>query len=64
MVPKHKLLTRTPFFPNRTCFNDGRPGNERRVQVVLGRDTEIQTIVWNRVVELEARSVVRFERAN
>ncbi len=46
------------------CFDDGRPNDERRVQVQLGRESQVQAIVYTRNVELEARSVVRYERAD
>jgi Flp pilus assembly protein TadG len=45
-----------------TCFADGRPASERRVQVLVRRRSEIQTIWFTRTVTLEARSVTRFER--
>lgn len=45
------------------CFDDGRPDDERRVQVQLRRETEIQAVVVDSIVELEASSVVRYERA-
>ncbi len=45
------------------CFEDGRPDDERRVQVQLNRDTEIQAVVVDSTVRLEAASVVRYERS-
>lgn len=44
------------------CFDDGRPGDERRVQVVAARDTEILALFFIRGVTLDAESVARFER--
>lgn len=46
-----------------TCFDDGRPDSERRVQVVLSRSADIEAVVVSRTVGIEARSVARFERA-
>lgn len=45
-----------------SCFEDGRPSSERRVQVALTRDTTIQAVVMTSEVQLEATSVARFER--
>jgi Flp pilus assembly protein TadG len=46
------------------CFSDGRPGDERRVQVQLRRESDIETILFTSTVTLEAESVTRFERAS
>lgn len=48
--------------PDATCFEDGRPDTERRVQVSLRRDAQIQLIVFDTTVSLEATAVSRFER--
>ncbi len=47
---------------NQTCFNDGRPPNERRVQVVARRTSEIQTVVYSTEVQLVGESVSVYER--
>lgn len=44
------------------CFNDGRPNDERRVQVTASRDTEIFALFFVRGVTLDAESAARFER--
>ena len=45
-----------------TCFDDGRPDDERRVQVVLERSSDIEAALFSTTVSLEASSVVRYER--
>ena len=44
------------------CFTDSRPGTERRVQIALQRESEVETGVFSRDVDLGASAVVRFER--
>ena len=44
------------------CFADGRPNDERRVQVSATRDTEIFALFFVKGVTLDAESVARFER--
>lgn len=46
------------------CFADGRPGDERRVQVQGARDSEIFALFFRRAVTLDAESISRFERAS
>ena len=43
------------------CFADGRPNDERRVQVQLGRDTDLIFILGSKTVSLSGESVSRFE---
>ncbi len=43
------------------CFADGRPDDERRVQVQLGRDTDLIFILGSKTVSLSGASVSRFE---
>lgn len=50
--------------PTQTCFNDGRPSNERRVQVVTGRDTTIQAVMFAVDLDLTTPSAARFERGS
>jgi Flp pilus assembly protein TadG len=46
------------------CFDDGRPDDERRVQVVTGRVSTIQAAVFSVDVNLSSPSSARFERTN
>ena len=46
------------------CFDDGRPDDERRVQVSVGREATIQAVVFSKEVGLNSRSSARFERSN
>ncbi len=43
------------------CFTDGRPDDERRVQVQVARDSDIEAIFFSTTVELSATSVTRYE---
>lgn len=47
---------------NSVCFDDDRPDDEVRVQVVTGRDSEIQGVFFNVNLDLEAPAAARFER--
>ena len=47
-----------------TCFNDGRPNDERRVQVVTNRTSTIQAVLFSVDVDLSAPSASRFERGS
>jgi hypothetical protein len=45
------------------CFNDGRPANERRVQVVMTNTGPFDNFFFTqRTLNLESRSLARFER--
>ncbi len=46
-----------------TCFSDGRPSDERRVQVHLTRDTDIEAVLFSQTITLNANAVTRFERS-
>lgn len=46
-----------------TCFEDGRPGDERRVQVSMHRTSDFQTGAFTKTINLNAQSVTRYERA-
>ncbi|MDX1448736.1 MAG: TadE/TadG family type IV pilus assembly protein [Acidimicrobiia bacterium] len=48
--------------PTATCFDDGRPASERRVQVVTSRRSTIQAIAFDIDVTLRSTSAARFER--
>ena len=43
------------------CFNDGRPDNEQRVQVVLERASEINALIYKQTITVTGRSVARYE---
>lgn len=45
------------------CYPDGRPSDERRVQVALQRDANLQFVFFDRTVTLDGQSTARFERA-
>jgi hypothetical protein len=44
-----------------TCFSDGRPSDERRVQVVVRRTSQLDAFVFQRTLTLQSQSVARFE---
>lgn len=50
-------------YSNQPCYTDGRPNSERRVQIVLQRDTSINTGFVKIPIALTSRSVARFEAA-
>ena len=56
------VVTITTGNVNNTCVIDGRPDGERRVQVRVNRETELDVVFWSRVLTLEADSTARFER--
>ncbi len=43
------------------CFTDNRPVNERRVQVLVRRDTDFNVLVFSSTLTLDSRAVSRFE---
>lgn len=47
--------------PGDTCFEDGRPGDERRVQVRVSRTTEFSVVFWSRTVTLGSEATNRYE---
>lgn len=49
------------MYTNKSCFDDGRPADERRVQVRVGRDTDLDAIFFSMTITLTADSVTRFE---
>ena len=52
----------SPSYTNSaTCYNDGRPAGERRVQVVLERQGEIELLLKRFTPTLRAQSTARFE---
>ncbi|MEE9183331.1 MAG: TadE/TadG family type IV pilus assembly protein [Acidimicrobiia bacterium] len=47
-----------------TCFADGRPLDERRVQVRLERETDLNVLFFSNTITLTRDATVRFERAS
>jgi len=45
------------------CFEDGRPNDERRVQVQLERQSDLVLVLWGRTLTIAGESTTRFERA-
>lgn len=45
------------------CFADGRPNDERRVQVVVRRSVDFNALVFQTTLTLDAQAVNRFEAA-
>jgi hypothetical protein len=45
-----------------TCFNDGRPSGELRVQVVTEREVTIQAVLFSTDVTVSAPAAARYER--
>lgn len=43
------------------CFADGRPNDERRVQVEVRRDTDFDVVFFSSTINLDAPAVNRFE---
>lgn len=57
--------TGTPTYgPTSKCFEDGRPDDERRVQVTVGRKSTIQAVLFSTEVDLGSKSTARFERSS
>lgn len=50
--------------PASTCFADGRPSDERRVQVRLERDADINALFFSNTITLTRDASVRFERTS
>ena len=48
--------------PGESCYTDGRPHDERRVQVLVERDTDFNLLFWDRAVTLDGQSTSRYER--
>jgi Flp pilus assembly protein TadG len=46
-----------------SCFVDGRPDGERRVQIELRRRSDLNALVFTQQITLDSTSVARFERA-
>ncbi len=46
-----------------SCYADGRPDDERRIQVQAVRNADIQAVIYTQTVALTAEFVVLYERA-
>lgn len=44
-----------------TCFNDGRPNDEHRVQVRVAREVDFNALVFQTTLTLDSEAVNRFE---
>lgn len=44
-----------------TCFSDGQPATDRRVQVALSRQASIEAVVYTSTFTLTAQGLTRFE---
>lgn len=44
-----------------TCFADGRPSSERRVQVSVARQSEFNVVFFSSTLTLDSEAVTRFE---
>lgn len=52
-----------PAYGDATCFADGRPDSERRVQVQVRRETDFSVAFYSTTLTLESEGVNRFEAA-
>lgn len=48
-------------YASSSCFADGRPPDERRVQVSVTRDTTFNALVFSNIINLDSEGVSRFE---
>lgn len=51
----------TDTYADATCLADGRPNTERRVQITVERDADLNVILFSTTVTLDSQSVNRFE---
>ncbi len=51
-----------PVPDSQPCFADGLPPDDPRVQVVTGRDTTIQAVLFSVDANLDGEAAARFER--
>ena len=59
---RQRTLTGTSVaFANSSCFTDGRPSNETRVQVVSERTSTLEALAFSRDLILRSQGVARFE---
>ena len=50
-----------PVYAPNPCFADGRPANERRVQVQVVRETDFDVVFFSSTLTLDSEAVSRFE---
>ena len=67
-APTDQTTSRTesggpPVYSFEPCFADGRPDGERRVQVVVARDTNFNAFFFSTTLNLGSKAVSRFEAA-
>lgn len=48
--------------PGSSCFNDGRPAGEARIQVVTSRQVRIEAVFYGWNVTLRSEAAARYER--
>lgn len=53
-----------PTYPSTTCFTDGRPTTERRVQVEVRREADFNALVFSSTLTLDSEATNRFEAAS
>lgn len=58
----HRSIDGTFTPPASNCYDDQRPGTEERVQVVAGRETTIEAVVFSTDITLSAEASARYER--
>ena len=68
VVPTDQTASRTdsggaPIYDSAPCFADGRPNEERRVQVAVARDTDFNVLFFSSNLTLDSEAVNRFEAA-
>jgi len=44
------------------CFSDSRPSDERRVQIELRRESELNALIYAETLTLDSSAVARYER--
>lgn len=49
---------------NQPCLADGRPNDERRIQITVARDADLVVFYFSRTVNLTGQSVARYERGD
>lgn len=53
----------TVSYDSSTCFADSRPDGERRVQILVARDTEFNALVFSSTLTIGSQAVGRYEAA-
>ena len=60
-VSSRQLTGLAVSYGTTTCFNDGRPLTEARVQVVASRTSNFEALLFSRNLTLQTQAVSRFE---